>query len=109
MRTTLTGIAATALLATSGVATASPLQWQNNSLTYLYGNDFEVDPKTQQAVTFEHVSGWSFGDLFLFVDSIHYNGAQDANGNNSTWYGEVAPRLSLDRKSTRLNSSHVKI
>ncbi|SER36981.1 outer membrane protein OmpK [Halopseudomonas bauzanensis] len=99
MHKPIIGIAATTLALASSLAAASPLQWQDNSLTYLYGNDFEVDPKTQQAVTFEHVSGWSFGDLFLFVDSIHYNGAKDANGNNSTWYGEVAPRLSFGKLS----------
>src|SRR5690606_11087105 len=99
MHKPIIGIAATTLALASSLAAASPLQWQDNSLTYLYGNDFEVDPKTQQAVTFEHVSGWSLGDLFLFVDSIHYNEAKDANGNNSTWYGEVAPRLSFGKLS----------
>ena len=52
------------------------LHWQNNSLTYLYGQHYKIDPDTQQTVTFEHASGWAWGDMFL------------------------------DRKSTRLNSSH---
>ena len=99
MRTLIKGAAAASLVITSGLATASPLLWQDNSLTYLYGKDFEVDPAIQQAVTFEHVSGWSVGDLFVFVDSIHYNGARDAAGNNSTWYGEIAPRLSFGKLS----------
>src|SRR5690606_15833180 len=99
MRTLIKGAAAASLALASGLAAAAPLHWQDNSLTYLYGNDFEVDPQIQQTVTFEHVSGWSIGDLFLFVDSIHYNGATDANGNNSTWYGEIAPRLSFGKLS----------
>src|SRR5690606_36328313 len=101
MRTLIKGAVAASLALASSLASASPLLWQDNSLTYLYGKDFEVDPPIQQAVTFEHVSGWSFGDLFLFVDSIHYNGAQDAAGNNSTWYGEIAPRLSFGKISGR--------
>lgn len=99
MRTLIKGAAIASLALTSSLANASPLLWQDNSLTYLYGKDFEVEPAIQQAVTFEHVSGWSFGDLFLFVDSIHYNGARDAAGNHSTWYGEIAPRLSLGKIS----------
>ena len=101
MRTLTQGIAAASLALGSSLACASPLLWQDNSFTYLYGKDFEVDPAIQQAITFEHVSGWSMGDLFLFVDSIHYNGARDAAGNTSTWYGEIAPRLSLGKLSGR--------
>lgn len=97
MRTLIKGAAVASLVATSSLATASPLLWQDNSLTYLYGKDFNVDPAIQQTVTLEHVSGWSIGDLFMFVDSIHYNGARDAAGNNSTWYGEIAPRLSFGK------------
>ncbi len=86
-------------LLTSASALAYPLQWQNNSLTYLYGTDFQVDPKTQQTVTFEHVSGWNFGDLFFFIDSIHYNGDKNARGDNSSYYGEFSPRLSFGKLS----------
>ncbi|RHW22358.1 outer membrane protein OmpK [Pseudomonas jilinensis] len=86
-------------LLTSASALAYPLQWQNNSLTYLYGTDFQVDPKTQQTVTFEHASGWNFGDLFFFIDSIHYNGDKNARGDNSSYYGEFSPRLSFGKLS----------
>lgn len=50
-------------LALAGGLLAAPamagdlLHWQNNSLTYLYGQDYKVDPDTQQTVTFEHASG----------------------------------------------------
>ena len=99
MRALITRVTAASLVITSSLATASPLLWQGNSLTYLYGKNFEVDPAIQQTVTLEHVSGWSFGDLFMFIDSIHYNGSQDASSNHSTWYGEVAPRLSFNKLS----------
>ncbi|HCJ27986.1 MAG TPA: hypothetical protein DHV63_01455, partial [Pseudomonas sp.] len=52
-------------LALAGSLLAAPafadgmLHWQNNSLTYLYGQNFKVDDgEIQQTVTFEHASGW---------------------------------------------------
>ena len=74
------------------------LQWQDNSLTYLNGIDFTIDPPKQQTVTFEHASGWSFGDLFLFVDGIKYNTeATNGAGDGHTFYGEFSPRFSLGK------------
>ncbi|WP_285416575.1 outer membrane protein OmpK [Pseudomonas sp. efr-133-TYG-5] len=73
------------------------LQWQNNSLTYLYGKDFKVNPAIQQTVTFEHADGWKYGDNFLFVDKIFYNGKPDGGVGNNTYYGEFSPRLSLGK------------
>ncbi|HCL42140.1 MAG TPA: hypothetical protein DHW73_12290, partial [Pseudomonas sp.] len=64
-RLTRAAMGSTLMLASS-LAHAYPLLWQNNSLTYLYGTDFQVDPDTQQTVTFEHASGWTKGDLFIF-------------------------------------------
>ncbi|RWU21372.1 hypothetical protein DM813_19525 [Pseudomonas alkylphenolica] len=82
------------------------LQWQDNSLTYLNGIDFTVDPPKQQTVTFEHASGWSFGDLFMFVDGIKYNtDATNGAGDGHTFYGEFSPRFSLS-KLTGTNFSY---
>ena len=73
------------------------IQWSDNSLTLLpYGWGFEVDPDEQSTFTYEHVHGSKIGDLFVFFDSIRFhdgpNGADD-----STWYGEISPRLSLGK------------
>ncbi|MCM8743824.1 outer membrane protein OmpK [Pseudomonas koreensis] len=73
------------------------LQWQNNSLTYLYGKDFKVNPAIQQTVTFEHADAWKYGDNFLFVDKIFYNGKPDGGVGNNTYYGEFQPRISLGK------------
>ncbi len=73
------------------------MQWQDNSLSYLYGDDFDLDPATQQTLTFEHVSGWAFGDLFVFVDAIYWDGDKDFKGDRWTHYGEIAPRLSAGK------------
>jgi nucleoside-specific outer membrane channel protein Tsx len=70
------------------------IQWQDFSLSYLYGGTYQVDSKKQQTMTFEHVSGLSFGDTFLFVDYIDY---LDTDGEESAFYGEFSPRLSLGK------------
>lgn len=68
------------MLTTPAMA-ADLMLWQNNSLTYLYGKNFAVDSgedgreaSIQQTITFEHASGWSWGDMFLFVDHKWFNG-----------------------------------
>jgi nucleoside-specific outer membrane channel protein Tsx len=101
MNRTLSSLAFAGGLLAGGQAIAGDLlQWQNNSLTYLYGQDFKIDPEIQQTVTFEHASGWSFGDLFLFVDVIKYNtDATNGAGDGHTFYGEFSPRFSLGKIS----------
>ena len=82
------------LLVTSATQ-ASPLLWQDNSLSYLYGDNYAVNPPIQQTLTLEHTSGWSIGDLYGFVDQVFYNGSSDPTNGNSSYYGEIAPRLSF--------------
>ena len=94
------GLSLAATLASGQALAADLLQWQDNSLTYLNGIDFKVDPPRQQTVTFEHASGWSFGDLFIFVDGIKYNTeATNGAGDGHTFYGEITPRLSFGKIS----------
>ena len=94
------GLSLAATLASGQALAADLLQWQDNSLTYVNGIDFKVDPPKQQTVTFEHASGWSFGDLFIFVDGIKYNTeATNGAGDGHTFYGEISPRLSLGKIS----------
>lgn len=97
-------LSTTSLILAGGMLVAGPsmaddlLQWQDNSLTYLNGIDFKVDPPKQQTLTFEHASGWSFGDLFVFVDVIKFNTeATNGAGDGHTYYGEISPRLSFGK------------
>jgi len=93
-----TGLSLAATLFCSQALAGDLLLWQDNSLTYLNGIDFKVDPPRQQTLTFEHASGWSFGDLFVFVDGIRYNTeARNGAGDGHTFYGEISPRLSLGK------------
>ena len=73
------------------------LLWQTNSLSYLYGKDFAVNPSIQQTVTFEHADRWKYGDNFMFINSTYYNGEQDRNKGVHAYYGEFSPRLSLGK------------
>ncbi len=69
------------------------INWQDNLISYMYGTGFKVDPDVQQTISFEHVSDWSFGDLFFCVDIYKYNGSDISDG----LYGEVSPRISLGK------------
>ena len=69
------------------------MHWQDSSLSLLTGNNFEVNPEKQTTVTFEHVSGWSFGDVFMFMDVTEYHDSDAGKG----FYGELSPRFSLSK------------
>lgn len=73
------------------------IQWTDTSLTGLYGTGFEVDPETQQTLTIEHADGWKWGDNFFFLDLIYFDGDKAPGKGSSTYYGEFAPRLSLNK------------
>ncbi|WP_261843104.1 outer membrane protein OmpK [Aliamphritea ceti] len=65
------------------------LKWQDFSISYLQGSDYEVGADDRQVITFEHASGHSWGDTFFFLDRTHYDG-----GTQDTYF-EFQPRLSL--------------
>lgn len=105
------------LMLAGGLTLATPalagelLHWQDNSLTYLYGENFqrlnfnEEEQRTQTTLTFEHASGWVWGDVFYFLDYVRADNLQSrgsfANGSfrqhekNSFYYMEFSPRVSL--------------
>src|SRR3546814_7127421 len=110
MKHTCTSLIRAGSLLTAGQAMADDLfQWQNNSLTYLYGKDFQVNPRIQQTVTFEHADAWKYGDNFFFLDRIFYNGQDDSNSGPNPYYGEFSPRLSLGKLfDTKLKMGQIK-
>lgn len=64
--------------------------WQDVSLSLLHGDNYLLAPDNRATVgTFEHASGDSWGDTFLFIDYFDYS------GEDSAIYGEFSPRLSL--------------
>ncbi|SDK65742.1 outer membrane protein OmpK [Microbulbifer yueqingensis] len=93
-----------ALLVAAGllsVAARAEMIWNDNSLSLLYGSDYKVnyglgtDDSTRNVVTFEHVSGHSWGDVFMFADYL----ASDAGSDEL--YTEISPRLSLGNLAGR--------
>lgn len=86
------------------------LFWQDNSLSYLYGSNFQRlnfnsgEQRSQTTFTFEHASGWAWGDVFYFLDYIDADNEQ-ARGSNygnlevkdksDFYYMEFSPRVSL--------------
>ncbi len=56
-----------------------------------------------QIFTFQHASGWKYGDNFFFVD--HINDANSDNFNDNDFYGEVYFNFSL----SKISSSNVSI
>ena len=63
--------------------------FRSGSLSYLYGDNFKVEPEQQQTLTFEYVAAWNWGDMFLFIDHKTY----DEGGSGR--YGEFSPRIKL--------------
>lgn len=69
--------------------------WTDNSISLLpYGDGFEVDAREQSTLTLEHAHESRIGDMFMFVDFTRLHGS---SGENSTWYGEIGPRLSFGK------------
>ena len=72
--------------------------WTDTSLSLLpYGVGFEVDPSEQSTITIEHAHESKIGDMFIFVDFTKFQGNDKADGNDTIWYGEIAPRLSFGK------------
>lgn len=65
------------------------MKWSTFSLSYLYGEDYEVGEPERQVLTAEHASGHSWGDNFFFID--HLTDSEDGVSN----YLELSPRISL--------------
>jgi nucleoside-specific outer membrane channel protein Tsx len=89
-------VCAMGMMGAANAFAESPMLWHGESISYLYGKNYNVDPAIQQTVTFEHASGWTWGDLFTFVDNSWYNGTRSSNGHYSL-YGEFSPRFSASK------------
>jgi len=70
------------------------VQFSDTSLTFLVGTNFELTGKRVDTLSLEHVSGWTWGDLFLFLDVTNFHDNPKSGG---SWYGEFSPRFSLSK------------
>lgn len=78
----------------SALSDDSPIIWTDTNLSLLHGSGFKVTGDDATTLTLEHASGWSFGDLFMFVE---YSEFHDNPVQKSSWYGEFSPRFSLSK------------
>lgn len=104
-------ILAGTLLAAGQASAGDILFWQDNSLTYLNGTNFnelnynKEEQKSQTTYTFEHASGWVWGDIFAFYDYVDANNIQYSGDfaqgtfhdskHDHFYYMEISPRVSL--------------
>jgi len=81
--------------------------WTDTSISALpYGYGFEVDPREQSTLTLEHAHASKIGDFFGFVDFTKFHGAPSGS-DTETWYGELGPRLSVNKIFDRQISFHL--
>lgn len=80
---------ATAMAATASAASAETF-FTDNSLTALYGENYEVGDSDKAVVTFEHFSAHSWGDVFVFGDRL-----MNQSTDGSETYIEVSPRFKV--------------
>ena len=82
---------ATAMTVAASAASAETF-FTDNSVTVLYGEEYEVGDSDKAVVTFEHFSAHSWGDIFVFADRLMDQG-KDFDGTET--YIEVAPRFKV--------------
>ncbi|MFT6189088.1 MAG: nucleoside-specific outer membrane channel protein Tsx [Oleispira sp.] len=87
---------ATAMTVASGAASAATF-FYDNSVSVLYGQDYEVGDSDRAVVTFEHFSAHSWGDIFVFADRLMDQGKDNEQnlGDGTETYIEVAPRFKV--------------
>lgn len=81
-------VAASALLLS--ISAEAKQLWSTFSLTYLYGEHYELGADTREVLTVEHASTHNWGDNFFFLDHT------TADDNTISNYFELSPRLSLN-------------
>ena len=79
---------------------AQAADWSTTELHYQYGHlrapEFAGGASASTHIlTLQHASGWAFGDVFFFVDSLH-DKKQDTI-NDHDLYGELYVNFSLDK------------
>lgn len=88
----LTKIALATAMTVAASAASAETFFTDNSISVLYGEQYEVGDSDRAVVTFEHFSAHSWGDIFVFGDRLMDQG-KDFDGTET--YIEVAPRFKV--------------
>lgn len=76
--------------------------FSTTNIQYLYG-DFEgptfldTQGDSKQTITAEHYRTFDYGDVFAFFDYVYANKGLRFSGDKNDLYGEISPRLSLNK------------
>jgi nucleoside-specific outer membrane channel protein Tsx len=90
------------LLIISALLATSLSAFSTTNIQYLYG-DFEgptfldTVKSSKQTLTAEHYRTFEYGDLFMFADYTYASKGLRFSNNKNDLYGELSPRLSLDK------------
>ncbi len=69
--------------------------WSENSVSFLRGENYELGNEKRTIYTYEHASGWKYGDNFMFFDVTD---PFAGTGRGATQvYGEWSPRFSIGK------------
>jgi nucleoside-specific outer membrane channel protein Tsx len=83
----------------SAPLTINAFDWSKTELHYQFGNldaPFRGGRDSETNIlTFQHASGWKYGDTFIFVDFLH--DSDDDGFNDDDIYGEVYFNFSLSK------------
>lgn len=66
---------------------AEPPTWRSSNIQLLYGNQYEVGPKTRESITVEHASSWRYGESYFFSNIFNRRDV------GTELYAEFYPRL----------------
>lgn len=70
------------------------INWQQASLTYLYGTEYRIGDPKRHVLTLEHAANNSWGDSFLFIDH------SVSTRKDHLSYGEWSPRISIGKNTS---------
>lgn len=78
--------------------------FSTTNIQYLYGNFegptfLDTQSGNKQTLTVEHYRTWDYGDLFAFADYVYAHDGLRFSGDKNDLYGEISPRLSLNKIS----------
>lgn len=79
--------------------------FSTTNIQYLYGNFegptfLDTQSGNKHTVTAEHYRTWEYGDLFAFADYVYARKGLRFTGEKNDLYGEVSPRISLNKITT---------
>jgi nucleoside-specific outer membrane channel protein Tsx len=92
------------LLFASLILSAQLSAFSTTNIQYLYGNFegptfLDTQSGNKQTVTLEHYRTWVYGDFYTFADYTYAPKGLRFSGEKHDLYGEISPRLSLNKLS----------